>query len=86
MPHAYESESGGVQVLYYLATSSEPETAKDLADEMDAEEKNVHSSLIRLWRSGMVVRRRRPIPGRPEATHPYEYAIAARPEDENNGD
>jgi len=52
-------DGGGLHVLYRLAAAGEPLTAAEVADRTGASKKHVQQTLLELFRSGYVIRRRR---------------------------
>jgi len=65
---------GQVGVLHIIATADEPMTAKEIEEHID--KGNASNYLVKLYRSGYVLRRRREVEGR--GTNPYEYTLAPR--------
>ena len=65
---------GQVGVLHIIATAEEPLTAKEVAQHIEKD--NPSDILLKLYRSGYVLRRRRDIGG--HGTNPYEYTLAPR--------
>lgn len=74
----YKSEAGGPSVLWTIATAEEPVTVDELEEHFGVGRQSLHSVILRLYRSGFLVRRRREIDR--SGGVPYEYAVAERPE------
>lgn len=66
----------GAHVLWLLANSEDPLTPQQITERLDGEQKSIHDTVMRCWRSGLLVRRERYEIG--DGKNPYEYAIARR--------
>jgi len=54
MSSTYDSAAGGTRVLYIIATSDEPLSAAEIAEQTDATRSTVSDTLRRLYDSGFV--------------------------------
>lgn len=73
-------------IVWAIATAGEPVTSRDVATTLDVETTRVSDKLTRLYRQGLVVRRRATQTGPGPGACRYEYALAARPSDGGDGD
>jgi predicted transcriptional regulator len=75
-----KSKAASARVLWVIATADAPVTSDDVASELGASQTNVTGTLLRLYQSGLVLRRERV--GTAHGTPvKYEYTVAPRGED-----
>lgn len=72
MSEVYAADAGGTQVLHTLATSDDRLTAREVADELDADVSQVRKTLSHLSQGGYVTRVKR---GGGVGRNPYEYDV-----------
>lgn len=68
------SEGSSVRVLWVISASADPVTTGEISEEIGSARNWIQQVVTRLWRSGLVVRRRRQQPS--NGPNPYEYSVS----------
>jgi len=73
-------KAGSAKVLWIIATASEPLRVEEIYDalETDATKGTVKASVRRLYKGGLLVRRKDRLAPKKRGPIPYEYTLAPR--------